>query len=646
MVAAADDQSEVTMRRVETDGDAVHITTVHSAKGLEYPVVLVPFAYAERPAASRPYVFNDDGGRAVDVASWVAWGRRSRRRKQGGPRRRRGTQASGHPRGRRRLAAPALRRSHPSQTPPRDLVGPHPGGRDVGARPPAARCWGAGPVFNSPLGAAYENADAAAASKQIDAIVAASNGTIARFDVALEQPVRRPLPLPARTGAPARRRRSEGVTRWPIPRRTWSFTALTAGLAAVGSSAGVRPSPAATTRLPTPAATSRRAAVVRPCRPATAHLGDAPGGTTFGIAVHEVLERVDFVAAVDRDDIDELVAARRGDQARLDVRGDQAGLAGGDRHAARRAVRPAAAARVLGLFVRLAELAFDLTFGRRRVSGGRHREGAGHHPRPRRPVSENYGHHLASALAVTELAGWRTGSIDAVFQVGDADPRFVVVDYKTNRLHDRDADPLDAYLPDLLGAAMTHSHYPLQAVLYCVALHRYLRWRLGAGYEPSATSAASATSSCAGWSAWRRPRSTVGPTGCSSGDPRWRQWSRSTTSSAAAVTQCASDRAPATERREPPAWPESEMNAPRCSPGSMPGARPHRGSRRGGRRRPRRAEPGVDEVVLAVALAVWAPQHGHSCIELDDVAEIVAAEQAIVAADTGNETAAGAVPLP
>ena len=57
-------------------------------------------------------------------------------------------------------------------------------------------------------------------------------------------------------------------------------------------------------------------------------------------------------------------------------------------------------------------------------------------------------------------------------------------------------------------------------------------------------------------------------------------------------------------------------------------------------------EPGVDEVVLAVALAVWAPQHGHSCIELDDVAEIVAAEQAIVAADTGDETAAGAVPLP
>jgi exodeoxyribonuclease V beta subunit len=31
---------------------------------------------------------------------------------------------------------------------------------------------------------------------------------------------------------------------------------------------------------------------------------------------------------------------------------------------------------------------------------------------------------------------------------------------------------------------MQRSHYPLQALLYTVALHRYLRWRL-AGYEPS-----------------------------------------------------------------------------------------------------------------------------------------------------------------
>ena len=33
------------------------------------------------------------------------------------------------------------------------------------------------------------------------------------------------------------------------------------------------------------------------------------------------------------------------------------------------------------------------------------------------------------------------------------------------------------------AAAMQHAHYPLQALFYVVALHRYLRWRLP-GYDP------------------------------------------------------------------------------------------------------------------------------------------------------------------
>ncbi len=32
---------------------------------------------------------------------------------------------------------------------------------------------------------------------------------------------------------------------------------------------------------------------------------------------------------------------------------------------------------------------------------------------------------------------------------------------------------------------MQRAHYPLQALLYLVALHRYLRWRLP-GYDPAA----------------------------------------------------------------------------------------------------------------------------------------------------------------
>ena len=53
------------------------------------------------------------------------------------------------------------------------------------------------------------------------------------------------------------------------------------------------------------------------------------------------------------------------------------------------------------------------------------------------------------------------------------------------------------YRPAALAEAMQRAHYPLQALLYLVALHRYLRGRLP-DYDPSGTSPASSTCSCAG----------------------------------------------------------------------------------------------------------------------------------------------------
>ena len=47
---------------------------------------------------------------------------------------------------------------------------------------------------------------------------------------------------------------------------------------------------------------------------------------------------------------------------------------------------------------------------------------------------------------------------------------------------------------EAIDAAMVRSDYPLQALLYPAALHRYLRWRLP-GYAPSDTSARSSTCS-------------------------------------------------------------------------------------------------------------------------------------------------------
>ncbi len=84
------------------------------------------------------------------------------------------------------------------------------------------------------------------------------------------------------------------------------------------------------------------------------------------------------------------------------------------------------------------------------------------------------------------LAGHLTGSIDLVLRVpnGAQGPRYVVADYKTNALHPRGV-PVgpDDYAADRLAAAMVAHDYPLQALLYSVALHRYLRWRMP-GYRP------------------------------------------------------------------------------------------------------------------------------------------------------------------
>ena len=56
--------------------------------------------------------------------------------------------------------------------------------------------------------------------------------------------------------------------------------------------------------------------------------------------------------------------------------------------------------------------------------------------------------------------------------------------------------------------------------------------------------------------------------------------------------------------------------------------------------------PDADLVVLALALAVWAPQHGHACIELDTITDVVAAERAIAADADDADPSPGQSALP
>lgn len=87
---------------------------------------------------------------------------------------------------------------------------------------------------------------------------------------------------------------------------------------------------------------------------------------------------------------------------------------------------------------------------------------------------------LLDDLEATPLRGFLTGSIDSVLRV--AGPRYVVVDYKTNRIARGDLTTGN-FTREKMAQEMIRSHYPLQAILYAVALHRYLRWRQS-NYDP------------------------------------------------------------------------------------------------------------------------------------------------------------------
>src|SRR5690606_8419010 len=70
------------------------------------------------------------------------------------------------------------------------------------------------------------------------------------------------------------------------------------------------------------------------------------------------------------------------------------------------------------------------------------------------------------------LEGLMTGLIDLTYT---HDGRWYVLDYKSNRLPRYDAPTL--------REAMHHSEYDLQALIYTLALHRWLRFRLGDAYD-------------------------------------------------------------------------------------------------------------------------------------------------------------------
>nr|MDQ6928553.1 exodeoxyribonuclease V [Actinomycetota bacterium] len=221
-------------------------------------------------------------------------------------------------------------------------------------------------------------------------------------------------------------------------------------------------------------------------------LASMPGGVDVGTFVHAVLEVTDFATP---DLGSELAAKVAKEQARQNIElGDLDAVVAGLRAAIETPLGPSVGdvrLRDIGASDRLNELWFELPL----VGGDAPRADLSvaaigallRRHLPSDDVFAGYADRLDDPALRNDLRGYLAGSLDLVIRVpgDDGAPRFAVVDHKTNWLG-IDGEELTAwhYRPTALAAEMERAHYPLQALLYSAALHRYLRWRLP-HYDPA-----------------------------------------------------------------------------------------------------------------------------------------------------------------
>ncbi len=221
-------------------------------------------------------------------------------------------------------------------------------------------------------------------------------------------------------------------------------------------------------------------------------MAELPGGAAFGSLVHQVLENLDWYAP------------GAGDEAALGERLLEATSAAAQRYPVAGVTPEALGTGMLpslltplgrltdglplaGIPVadRLSELNFEFGLGNAtsRTTLASVAELLGRWLPADDPLAAYPAELAQPLLAGQALRGFLTGSIDSVLRIHSAGgPRFVVVDYKTNRLGPAELT-LDHYDEPAMVAEMMRTHYPLQAILYCVALHRFLAARLP-DYDP------------------------------------------------------------------------------------------------------------------------------------------------------------------
>ena len=456
-------------RRLDNDAAAVQIVTIHASKGLQYPVVYLPFACEAYVFPTGHALYHDDAGvRCLDVA-------------RGGP-----DWQDHDARHKAEEAGDELRDLYVALTRAQSQV--------VTWWAPTANTRNGGLhrlLFGRGQGEATVPDQRAVpmdaeATRRLTSI-AAAGGPALEASVVPESdlvPTREPAPrmdvrhFDRHVDAEWRRTSYSGLIRAEVPL------------------------PGVTSEREEPVLDDEPEPVEDPVEPTApdsveapaSPMADLPAGADFGSLVHAVLEHADpgatdLLAELRSHTVDQLrwwpVAVDAGTLAEALVPLHHTPLG---------PLMPGLTLTDLPLEDRLRELDFEFP-----LVGGDHRDPTRtgvllrdvapllrDHLPPGDPM-RHYADRLEQpVLGDQALRGYLSGSIDVVFRVrAGTGHRYVVADWKTNMLGERGQALTAAdYAPDRLADAMLHSHYPLQALLYSVVLHRFLRWRLP-GYTPA-----------------------------------------------------------------------------------------------------------------------------------------------------------------